>query len=222
MNLESSNHKGAIAEIKIAAAAIELGIPVLRPMSEHGRYDLVFEIEKRLLRVQCKWGALKRDVIAINVGGNYLSPAGYVRSTYSVDEVDAIAAYCGDLDRCYLLPIDAVAGQYMVHLRVAPPRSHQRAALHWAAEHELAGAVAQLGERRRGTAEATGSSPVSSTLQDATETVGAHQFRRLFGWYTQRASRGERFEITRRGKPFARLLPPTHQLALEAPDDVAA
>jgi antitoxin (DNA-binding transcriptional repressor) of toxin-antitoxin stability system len=30
----------------------------------------------------------------------------------------------------------------------------------------------------------------------------------------QRASRGESFEITRRGKPFARLLPPVAQLAL--------
>jgi antitoxin (DNA-binding transcriptional repressor) of toxin-antitoxin stability system len=32
----------------------------------------------------------------------------------------------------------------------------------------------------------------------------------------QRASRGERFAITRRGRPFARLLPPTDQLDLSA------
>jgi antitoxin (DNA-binding transcriptional repressor) of toxin-antitoxin stability system len=32
----------------------------------------------------------------------------------------------------------------------------------------------------------------------------------------ERASRGERFAITRRGKPFARLLPPADQLALPA------
>jgi prevent-host-death family protein len=38
--------------------------------------------------------------------------------------------------------------------------------------------------------------------------VGAHQFRNLFGWYMQRAVGGESFLVTRRGKPFARLLPP--------------
>jgi PD-(D/E)XK endonuclease len=54
----NSNRKGAIAEAKIAAAAIELGIPVLCPIAEHGRYDLAFEIGGRILRVQCKWGSL--------------------------------------------------------------------------------------------------------------------------------------------------------------------
>ena len=36
----STNRKGAIAETKIAAAATELDIPVLRPITEHARYDL--------------------------------------------------------------------------------------------------------------------------------------------------------------------------------------
>jgi hypothetical protein len=48
----STNRKGAIAETKIAAAATELDIPVLRPITEHARYDLAFEIGDRLFRVQ--------------------------------------------------------------------------------------------------------------------------------------------------------------------------
>ncbi len=44
MHKERNNHKGAVAEAKIAAAAIELGVPVLKPMSEHGRYDLIFDL----------------------------------------------------------------------------------------------------------------------------------------------------------------------------------
>src|SRR5206468_3655647 len=92
------NQKGAVAEAKIAAAAIELGVPVLKPMSEHGRYDLVFDLGHRLLRVQCKWASRKDGVLVVQVGGSYLSPRGYVRSTYAPNEVDAIAAYCADLD----------------------------------------------------------------------------------------------------------------------------
>jgi prevent-host-death family protein len=210
---ESGNHKGAVAELKIAAAATELGIPVLRPMSEHGRYDVVFEIRNRLLRIQCKWAAHKGDVLLIHTGGSYLSPQGYVRSTYDPDEIDAIAAYSGELDRCYLFPIELVAGRYALQLRLTPPKNAQRAAINWASEYELAGAVAQLEERCRGTAEVTGSSPVSSTPR-VPEAIGSNIFRERFGWYMQRASRGESFEITRRGKPFARLLPPAAQLAL--------
>jgi hypothetical protein len=75
-----TNRKGAIAEIKIAAAAIELGIPVLRPMVEHGRYDLAFEIADRILRVQCKWGGLDDEgaVIRVALQTSCLTPAGYV------------------------------------------------------------------------------------------------------------------------------------------------
>ena len=207
-----------MAEAKIAAAAIELGVSVLKPMSEHGRYDLVFDIGERLLRVQCKWANRKGDVVSIYFGGSYLSPQGYVRSTYTADEVDAIAAYCAELDECYLLPIELVAGQYGMHLRLAPARNGQRAGLHFADEYLFSGAVAQLGERRHGMAEATGSNPVSSTAQTVpdSEIVGAHDFRCLFGWYAQRAAAGHEIMVTRRGKPYVRLVPATDQLALES------
>ncbi len=68
------------------------------------------------------------------------------------------------------------------------------------------GAVAQLEERRHGMAEARGSSPLSSTSSDEV-TIGSHEFRNRFGWYLERTAAGERFAITRRGKPYARLVP---------------
>src|SRR3954453_735577 len=51
----------------------------------------------------------------------------------------------------------------VVHLRVDEPRNGQRAAIKWAANYEFPGAVAQLGERRAGSAKVRGSSPLSST-----------------------------------------------------------
>ena len=45
--------------------------------------------------------------------------------------------------------------------------------------------------------------------------MGAHQFRNLFGWYMQRTAAGERFFVTRRGKPYVRLLPARDQIPLE-------
>jgi hypothetical protein len=158
-----SNRKGAIAEAEIAAAAVTLGASVLRPISEHGRYDLVFEIGGRLLRVQCKWAALEGDVIRIQLATSRSTPRGYVREPYSATEIDAVAAYCHDLDECYFLPAPLIAGKFSLQLRRGPARNGQRAALNWAADYGLSGAIAQLGERRRGTAEAAGSSPASST-----------------------------------------------------------
>ena len=91
-----------------------------------------------------------------------LTPHGYVRTTYQPAEIDGIAAYCHALKRCFWLPIEAVAGKSVVHLRLQPARNGQQAGLTWADDYPL-GAIAQLGERRHGMAEAGGSSPPSST-----------------------------------------------------------
>lgn len=100
----SSDQKGAIAESKIAAAAIELGIGVSRPMSP-SRYDLVFDLGERLVRVQCKWASSKAKVVVVNCRTSRRGSTGYIRTNYRAGEIDLIAAYCGDLDACYVLPL---------------------------------------------------------------------------------------------------------------------
>ena len=62
---------------------------------------------------------------------------GIVRSFYERDEVDAFAAYCAELDRCYLLPAADFRGRASVSLRVAPCRNNQRLKVNWAAEYEF-------------------------------------------------------------------------------------
>ena len=158
------SEKGAIAEAAITAAAVKLGIVVLRPVVEGRRYDLVFDIDHELMRIQCKSGALKGDVIVAYTGTSRHTPGGYLRTTYGPREIDAFAIYVPELYSCYLLPIAEFAGRHVVHLRLAPARNNQLRGVTMAADYTL-GAIAQLGERRRGTAEAVGSSPTSSIAE---------------------------------------------------------
>ena len=200
-----------MAELAIAAEAARLGLTVLMPMTEHERYDLVLGVSKRLLRVQCKWGACDGETISVRLTSSYHSPTrGYVTRTYARDEVDAIAVYCEATGKCYLLPIESVAGLGLFTLRLSPARNNQRAALNFAAEYEFPGAVAQLEERVAGSDEVRGSSPLSSTadiVSAPTETVGAHEFRNRFGVYLERAAAGAEISISRHGRPYARLVP---------------
>jgi prevent-host-death family protein len=46
--------------------------------------------------------------------------------------------------------------------------------------------------------------------------VGAHDFRQRFGWYMERSAAGAELLVTRRGKPYVRLLPAREQLSLDA------
>ena len=207
------NDKGNIAEAAIALHAIRLGIDVLKPVAEHGRYDLAFDLESRIIRVQCKWARLEDAVICVNLVGFRWTSTGSVRSRYSAEEIDAVAAYCEPLDQVYLLPASQIAGRSAFYLRIAPAKNAQRAAINWAENYSL-GAIAQSEERLRGTQEVAGSSPASSTPRsDGESLVGANQFRNHFGYWMERAAAGDEILITRRGRRFARLGPPDPQLA---------
>jgi prevent-host-death family protein len=211
------NRIGAIAETKIAAEAVDLGFEVLYPVvGGNGRYDLVFDLGDRLLRVQCKTARRRGDVIVVAARTSRRAPEGFRRTVYTPDEIDVIAAYCPELSRCFAVPIAEIPPSGCMSLRLARPRNGQRAGLHFADDYPL-GAVAQLAERAPGRREAGGSNPPSSTPPDDSPTViGAHEFRNRFGWYMERAAGGEPILITRRGKPHLRLTAATPQLGLVA------
>jgi hypothetical protein len=167
----STDQKGAIAEACISAAAIKLGIGVLKPLTDGHRYDLVFDLAGRLARVQCKWARLYDDVVIVRAYSSRRTASGLLRQVYTAGEIDAIAAYCPELDRCFYVPSERVDGHQQMSLRIAPSRNNQDDGVNWADDYgferlqsEISGAVAQLGERRDGIAEARGSSPLGSTL----------------------------------------------------------
>src|SRR5262245_21237701 len=169
-NMLTSDQKGAAAELAIAAAAADLGIGVWGPYTVE-RYDLILDLRPGLLRVQCKWAARHGDVIAVRCYRNRRNRNGLLRQFYSPDEIDAYAAYCADLGRCYLLPISEFSDRIAIQLRLEAPKNNQNRRINWARDYEFAarlapeGAVAQLGERQSGRLEATGSSPVGSITQ---------------------------------------------------------
>jgi prevent-host-death family protein len=235
--VHSTNQKGAIAEAAITAEAVKLGIGVLRPMADE-RYDLIFDMRPGLLRVQCKCAHRNGNVLQIHTAGSWYSPGrGYVRSTYSEDEIDAIAVYSFDLDRSYLLPVSLVAGHGQVYLRLSRPLNRQKASINWAAEYEF-GAIAQLGERLAGSQKVVGSSPTGSISgsppktapraslslpapaagKQLKETVGMDEFDARIAHYVRHAEAGANVLITRWGKPVARLGPADPMPHLKAPD----
>jgi hypothetical protein len=121
-----------------------LGLTVLRPLCEGRRYDLAVDLEPELLRVQCKLARRVSGVLSVRLKTNRLTPAGYVSTSYSAAEVDAIAAYEPELHRGFLIPIDEAAGRSAVHLRLDPTRNNQVRGIKWARDYELASAIARL------------------------------------------------------------------------------
>ena len=203
-----TNRRGAVAETEILAAATRLGVPVLRPVTEHGRVDLAFDIGGKLFRVQCKSGSLSeaRDVVIVKLSTSRFSTKGYVCTTYSEDEVDLFAVYCDELDRSFLLPASQFAGRYAVHLRLSPARNGQRACINLAGDFDFNGAVAQLARASGWHPEGQGfESPQLHSPDDGPITVGSDPFRIRLGEWLERAAAGEEILVTYRGRPRVRL-----------------
>jgi hypothetical protein len=141
MNELTPSQKGAVAEAEIAAAAIRLRLQVLRPLGEGGRYDLAIDIGEKLLRVQCKWASRVGDVLTARCITSRHTPHGYKRTTYTADEVDALAIYAPNTDRCYLIPVGEIEGHAAISLRVAPTRNNQAQCVRWAKDYALETAI---------------------------------------------------------------------------------
>jgi hypothetical protein len=140
------SQKGAAAEAAITAAVIQLGFTVLRPLCEGRRYDLIVDLEPALLRVQCKLARRVGGALSISLETCRFTPgAGYVRSSYTPAEIDAIAAaYSPELGTSYLIPIEDVSTRRSLHLRVDPTGNNQADRIRWARDHELEPALQRL------------------------------------------------------------------------------
>jgi hypothetical protein len=58
-------------------------------------------------------------------------------TAYTASEVDGIAAYCADLDRCFYVPAERFDGHPELLLRVAPCRNSQRLGINWAEDFDF-------------------------------------------------------------------------------------
>ena len=153
----------------IALEAMRHRVGVFRRLSDE-RYDLIFDTGSRLMRIQCKWAGRIGEVIVVRTRRSRRGPEGLIHRHYLPDEIDAVAAYCPDTDRCYLLPHDLSVGRAAVQLRLSPTRNNQARGIQWARDYELGatlqalqGPIAQLGEHLHGMQKAVGSSPTGST-----------------------------------------------------------
>src|SRR5689334_2943816 len=141
----TSDQKGSIAELAIALSAIKLGVGVYKPLSDGHRYDLVFDHEGRLWRVQCKWARRRGGVVVVNCRSCRRSANGHIHKTYTADEVDLFGAYCLEADRCFLLPVTAVPAAGSIYLRLAPTSNAQRAGVNWADDFDFEATLARPG-----------------------------------------------------------------------------
>ena len=126
----TTDQKGAITELAIAHAALKLGAGVLKPLSDGERYDLIFDVRPRLVRVQCKSAVLSGSILKVPCYSARRSANGFLKRYYSPTEIDAIAAYNAELDRCFFIPLgDSRSSLPPTQIAAMPKQSASRGQL---------------------------------------------------------------------------------------------
>jgi PD-(D/E)XK endonuclease len=139
----TANQRGAIAEAEIVAAALKLGIGVFSAVHDE-RYDLIFDLRPKLLRVQCKTAVVSGDVVVIRCYSCRRSAGGLLKRVYTRNEIDAIAAYGAEIDRAFLVPVSRIDGRSHIQLRLRPPKNNQTVGVNWADDFDFAATLGRL------------------------------------------------------------------------------
>jgi hypothetical protein len=137
--MASTKTKGNITELYLAAKLMQNGFVISFPFGENSRYDLIIERGGELFKVQCKTGKFKDGAIVISTRSTKsyrnLEEVKNKVETYQ-GQVDFIASYCPQLDKCYLIPISECK-DFSIKLRVDDAKNNQVKGITPAAQYEL-------------------------------------------------------------------------------------
>jgi hypothetical protein len=97
--------KGDIGVVHVVAALTEQQWNVGILITEHSKYDLLAEKDGRVVRVQVKYTAFKKDKkrIEVKLASSWADRNGNHRRLREVGDYDVLAIYCPDTKECYFI-----------------------------------------------------------------------------------------------------------------------
>ncbi|HLG63047.1 MAG TPA: group I intron-associated PD-(D/E)XK endonuclease [Ktedonosporobacter sp.] len=130
---------GDISEAATIARLLQSGYMVLTPYGKNHRYDLVIEdADGGFWRIQCKtgWTDEEQTVITFATASSYNHTTKQKGWRHYRGQCDYFAVYCEQLNKVYLVPVDAV-GLTEAKLRLVPTKNGQEKHIRWAQDYEL-------------------------------------------------------------------------------------
>jgi hypothetical protein len=137
----NSKQKGNLTELKCLSAFYELGYQCSIPYGENSRYDLIADIDGKLIRVQCKTSReIAEGVIEFACRSSRSNTQSNVQRKYTADEIDYFCTFWNE--KCYLIPISECS--VSKKLRFVPPKNGQKVGITYAKDYELQGQLEKI------------------------------------------------------------------------------
>ncbi len=114
----SSQFKGTITELQVASYLLSLGYVVSQPLVQDTKYDLIVDVNHKLIRLQVKTARPNPKNIGNSIVFNCRSTTSNVRECkkryYSADEVDFFATYWDN--EVFLIPVNECSAEKTIWL----------------------------------------------------------------------------------------------------------
>lgn len=124
---------GEQTELQVLFAARELGINVSIPWGDGLRYDQIWDVNGKLLRIQIKTARELDEGTAIVIPGKSTNRihGKSVNQKYTPDEIDAIVTFYKN--QLYYIPVSELSNEKK--LRFSTPRNKQITNINWAIDY---------------------------------------------------------------------------------------
>ena len=123
---------GNITELEVLTYITKLGYQVSIPFGDRERYDQIWDINGKLLRVQVKTSHSVDYTIKFSCRSSHRKDGKCVNSKYTSDEIDYFATFWDG--KCYLVPVDETSNEKT--LRFASPKNGQIKGISFAKDYE--------------------------------------------------------------------------------------
>lgn len=131
----TTQQKGITTEIFVAAKLLQLGYNVSQPFCQDSKYDLIVDVNNKLLRLQVKTSRLTSDnIITFNCRSTTKNSQTNKSRYYLENEIDYFATYWND--EIFLIPVNECSAEKHLHL-LPVERSNQTYAYDYKASEVL-------------------------------------------------------------------------------------
>ena len=139
----SPKQKGNLTELECLTAFYQLGYKCSIPYGENSRYDLIADIDGKLIRIQCKTSReVDEGVIEFPCRSSRSNTKSNLQRRYTADEIDYFCTFWNG--QCYLVPISECS--VTKKLRFIPPKNGQKVGICYAKDYELQGQLEKIKE----------------------------------------------------------------------------
>lgn len=111
------NQKGNLTELQVMTAAIKNNCAVSIPYGDCDKYDQIWDINNKLLKVQVKTARAKNEQ-ETGIIFNCYSVSNGKKHKYSKNDIDYFATYWKD--QCYLIPVEECSTEKTLWFELSP------------------------------------------------------------------------------------------------------